>query len=519
MRISLEIISERLKKQGFSVVKEKLSSAFLLDQARFFVENTEFDSNILYICSAHNDLRPGRCKNASLLCIGDFPGTEKAAAFLVFDEGTDAFRLSNAVNEIFRQFQTWEDVLKDPIQKQLSMTDNLQALVDASSDILENGITIMDLSLNFLAISDITLQYGGYDTISNMSDHKRVSPDVMSLLRDDPGYQNVQTSLDIVIMDDSILPYRTMNKNLYVNQSVAGRITITGCVRDFLDSDKTLLLMLSSTIEKILASFQLDSSAYNRNLASLFEDMLSSNTVNKRALDSELEKIGWNSKGQFVLLLLSSIGSDSENIETLYYCREIMRNIPESYVFQTGQYIVAVLNELSPDRSIYDMMQSFTIFIREANFRVGISNRFEDIYTMSTYFRQAEIALDIGLKNHPTEWLHYFSNYILEYAFSMATVDFSEEELLSPIYFRLKKYDEENDTALVQTLSIYLENHMNVVRSAKALFIHRSTMLYRLQRICEIGGTHLTDEKELLHLVLTFYLLKQQRIYKEGLSR
>ena len=59
----------------------------------------------------------------------------------------------------------------------------------------------------------------------------------------------------------------------------------------------------------------------------------------------------------------------------------------------------------------------------------------------------------------------------------------------------------------MQTLRTYLENHLNAVQSAKDLFIHRSTFLYRLDKIKKIMETELDDSDELLYLLLSFRLL------------
>ena len=72
---------------------------------------------------------------------------------------------------------------------------------------------------------------------------------------------------------------------------------------------------------------------------------------------------------------------------------------------------------------------------------------------------------------------------------------------------RLKEIDDTQGTNYMQTLRTYLENHLNAVQSAKDLFIHRSTFLYRLDKIKKIMETELDDSDELLYLLLSFRLL------------
>ena len=72
---------------------------------------------------------------------------------------------------------------------------------------------------------------------------------------------------------------------------------------------------------------------------------------------------------------------------------------------------------------------------------------------------------------------------------------------------RLKYADEENGTEYFRTLRLYLDNHFNAVQTARELFIHRSTFLYRLERIKAILGTDFNNKDEILYLMLSFRLL------------
>lgn len=61
----------------------------------------------------------------------------------------------------------------------------------------------------------------------------------------------------------------------------------------------------------------------------------------------------------------------------------------------------------------------------------------------------------------------------------------------------LKKHDEKNQTQYMETLRVYLEQHLSATQAARELFIHRSTFLYRLDRIKEILQSELDDPEEI----------------------
>ena len=81
----------------------------------------------------------------------------------------------------------------------------------------------------------------------------------------------------------------------------------------------------------------------------------------------------------------------------------------------------------------------------------------------------------------------------------------SHEKLLN-----LKYADEANHSQLYQTVRCYLEHHQSVTKTSEALFIHRSTLLYRLDKIKDILKTDFSDPDELLYLLLSFHLLDME---------
>ncbi len=57
----------------------------------------------------------------------------------------------------------------------------------------------------------------------------------------------------------------------------------------------------------------------------------------------------------------------------------------------------------------------------------------------------------------------------------------------------LVRYDATHGTNLVRTLEVFFEQNANASQTSRALFVHRNTLNYRLQRIAEISGLDLND--------------------------
>ena len=76
------------------------------------------------------------------------------------------------------------------------------------------------------------------------------------------------------------------------------------------------------------------------------------------------------------------------------------------------------------------------------------------------------------------------------------------EEIIEP----LESYDEEWESELVPSLRIYLAEGANLNSAARALFIHRHTLRYRLEQIAEILKVDIDSQEVLLNLQIAFQI-------------
>lgn len=78
--------------------------------------------------------------------------------------------------------------------------------------------------------------------------------------------------------------------------------------------------------------------------------------------------------------------------------------------------------------------------------------------------------------------------------------------LLHPALEQLEEYDHANQSDLLNTLDVYLENDCNAQKCGRLLFLHRNSLVYRVRRIQEITGCDLSDPIERNYLRLSFIL-------------
>lgn len=85
------------------------------------------------------------------------------------------------------------------------------------------------------------------------------------------------------------------------------------------------------------------------------------------------------------------------------------------------------------------------------------------------------------------------------------------KSLCHPGVLLLQEYDGKHGTQFFHTLKIYLECDRNLACTSRQLFIHRSTLEYRLERIQKITGADLEQPEIRFQILDSFRFLEWER--------
>lgn len=73
----------------------------------------------------------------------------------------------------------------------------------------------------------------------------------------------------------------------------------------------------------------------------------------------------------------------------------------------------------------------------------------------------------------------------------------------------LLDYDHKRGSDLIRTLSVYFDTGTNASETADRLFLHRNSLLYRLERIQELTGLDLKEPEARLALQLGLLTIRK----------
>jgi purine catabolism regulator len=135
---------------------------------------------------------------------------------------------------------------------------------------------------------------------------------------------------------------------------------------------------------------------------------------------------------------------------------------------------------------------------------VGVGNAFgateESPSGIRHSYEQAREAVRVGIALGRIEGVITFDELgLLHWLYHLPPTIQADNAYLEHIS-TLSSYDRERNTELVKTLETYLDHGGSLVDTAAALYIHRNTLLHRLERIKELCSLDLRDSLQRLNL-------------------
>lgn len=137
----------------------------------------------------------------------------------------------------------------------------------------------------------------------------------------------------------------------------------------------------------------------------------------------------------------------------------------------------------------------------------GISNTFENIFSLPDYYKQALRAIELGVCHANEPGLFIYQNYYMEHIAHLFKINESAQVFCDPHLKRLMDYDNKNETEYAYTLYVYLLHERNITLTAARLFVHRNTLVYRMKKIASLVAYDTLTARERLYYILSYELI------------
>lgn len=171
-----------------------------------------------------------------------------------------------------------------------------------------------------------------------------------------------------------------------------------------------------------------------------------------------------------------------------------------SLAYKFGEEVIAIIPKIEPEE---EMRKHLDRVLYYQGARIGLSYPFYDFSGLGRYYQQAKVALSYstekfaGLK--PDMAMRYFTDE--------SAKDLFGANIIHPALDKLREYDSRHAGELYQTLYAFLRHERSLVKTAKALHIHRNSLVYRMEKILQITELDLEDADVREYLLFSYRIL------------
>ncbi|SHI74967.1 PucR family transcriptional regulator [Parasporobacterium paucivorans] len=482
MKISMWILADWLKKYKPDIDIKK--GDLCLKDVRIFSQDCVIENKYVYLGRAKDFF--SNKKNEIIVVNG---------VDLMLLQSTDIDEVFNSVLSAFEFYSDWYESQVELINKGCS----LAGIISRNQLLLKSTIAVLDTNYRVTAIVPEETDGLNDEGISYMVNEKSLP---MNWIIDSrKQVQRMHGSRDsfLIQVKEEENPFIFMN--LYLRGRHYGWLmVITGG-----DKIPEFTRQLSGYFGRFIESW------IQKNEESMdLQDF--SNTI-RRYLDGEesligeinryFEIIGWHSDEPKAVIALSSSNSSFSLTETMISF--ISSSMENCYVMAYQDKILIINNlKIIHDEEFFRILKPWMV---KGKFRCGVSFQFTDFKFLRQSFQQTQIALKYGKQK--VEDVNYCKDYVLHYIVQLLEKENNMDIITHPALKQLILFDCSNNADLYHTLSNYISNDCNQIKTATDLNLHRNSLIYRIKKIQEITGIDFKDPATKAHLLISFLAQKE----------
>lgn len=249
----------------------------------------------------------------------------------------------------------------------------------------------------------------------------------------------------------------------------------------------------------------------------LIEELISGKIQSIDAVYEKANVIGWDFTGAFAAVLFtinrpnSMVKQNSGYSDrSLFLVHEAIHHYLPNGIISTKSNLFIILwkvemkskkdtlwvNEIKQtSKKIQTLIKKQ---VKDIDVQVGIGHAVSDILEIPKSYREAHDALELGRTLNGLESITAFSELGIFRLLRHIEDSSALNQFIPDSLRELLEYQQANHLDLLETLITFLECNQNATQTAKLLFVHYKTVVYRLERIKEITGMDFEDSEEML---------------------
>jgi|GEM_PF-1484411 len=510
MRLSLDAIREHLP---CDIIVSKLIEP---DQKRLYdfpllyqaTQEPQFESGQLYIADSH-DL-PETLRMASdvgIICVGDHPLYGYGQnSFLILEDSTTVAEVFSVVSATFWKYILWEQQLLE-ISKDCT---NLQSLIELTNS-LTKGNPLICLDLKGGIIAGRYVPSVDANVLSNTSADILQTP--LPWVTKNLRHYSMPKIRGIARYETAVTHARTFHiilRDLFAGDECVASLSCSDYDHPLRSIEWLLVNRLGDIIERLMQDGFVQNIEHIKDIRRMFQSLLEGQNLRREDCLSLFQKHNLSGNDCFICICMRLQDERPQFLMISTLRTKINRYLHDTYINHYKSNIVLFIHifEEQPVQAAIEQLEK--MIFSDCKYKIGVSNEFSDIENARHYYHQSCIAINMGSSTDPESHVYHFSHLALRYILTHAAREMPLQNVVHSGVLRLCNSDKELNTNYISTLYAYFKNNQNAVKTAKELYIHRSTLLYRLNQIKEIMGIEWDDFQEMLYIMMSIEIIQMQ---------
>ncbi|MGI5935801.1 MAG: PucR family transcriptional regulator [Oscillospiraceae bacterium] len=187
---------------------------------------------------------------------------------------------------------------------------------------------------------------------------------------------------------------------------------------------------------------------------------------------------------------------DKTDVAAVEVVRNLFPNQQKDFVINISESDIVLIKELEPNydpKAVYEIASAIEESINSElliKTVIGISTTANHLRELADRYKEAQVAIDVGRVFETEKSIIHYDNLgiariIYQLPTTLCEMFLSEVFKINPI--------ESLDQETLYTINKFFENNLNVSETSRKLFVHRNTLVYRLEKIKKLTGLDLRE--------------------------
>lgn len=489
MKLSLQFISSQLPYKS-EVINEKEGLKY--SGITIYSSSVKPEDEVLYL-SLSGEM-PQSCQG--MVVIGEKP-SETEIPMLWVCEAVDPVQVFHEIFSIFRKFYSWSEKITDAVAKRKP----LEEIMQLTDEVTPNPWYLTDHCFRTCAMRDDPLFTDVSAFWRYQHDHGHMAFDRIYKLISSGDMARMNAAADAIIFRKTEafnMPF--VSKTIFSAKGIVGHFFIIGLHNILSCYELEIADYLCQSVS-ILLDYDVDSFVAARGFYDyFFIDLIEGNEVKAKDTKELLQTLNWSMEDEYIVCVMKIVSSFEEshklNAITVY---EIEETLP-SKAFLYEEKLVFIVNAALMEQNLVEKLK---MIARKCESSIGYSDIFKGMQQFPAHYQQALLAVEHACQDKQDSLVRSYASISVPHMLNQIVGNLSEDFILHPAVSRLEEYDAKNHTELLRTIYVYLKNERRTLETVKELFIHRNSLLYRLERIQEITGFQMEDYQERLRMLIS----------------